>query len=91
MYNSFEFLHNVSVTRIFKKHICLLLDRLQMFPISIGDVILDDLVVGEEEIIEALVTVSNVPCNDSSLLHDPDELGESLGDDGAGEHAGTAE
>ena len=38
-----------------------------------------------------LITVSNIPSNDSSLLDYSDELSESLGHDGAGEHAGTAQ
>ena len=38
-----------------------------------------------------LITISNIPSNDSSLLDHSDELSESLGHDGAGEHAGTAQ
>ena len=38
-----------------------------------------------------LITVSNIPSNHSSLLDYSDQLSESLGHNGAGEHAGTAE
>ena len=38
-----------------------------------------------------LITISNIPSNDASLLDHSDELSESLGHDGAGEHAGTAQ
>ena len=38
-----------------------------------------------------LIAVSNIPSNDSSLLGYPDQLSESLGHNGAREHAGTAE
>ena len=38
-----------------------------------------------------LITISNIPSNDSSLLDHSDELSERLGHDGAGEHAGTAQ
>ena len=38
-----------------------------------------------------LITVSNIPSNDSSLLDYSDQLSESLGHNGAREHASTAE
>ena len=38
-----------------------------------------------------LITVSNIPGNDSSLLDYSDELGEGLRHNGAGKHAGTAQ
>ena len=45
----------------------------------------------EEKEIPHLVSISNVPSNDPSLLDDPDELREGLRDDGAGEHPSAAQ
>ena len=46
-----------------------------------------------EEVMETchLVSISDIPGDDSSLLDDPDELREGLRHDGAREHSGTAQ
>merc|ERR1719433_744792 len=86
-----NFPHHVGISSVFEQHIFHLLNWLDLLPLAIFYELFVNLVVSFEEIIEPLITVSNIPSNDSSLLDYSDQLSESLGHDGAREHAGTTE
>ena len=86
-----KFPHNVGISSVFEQHVFHLLNWLDLLPLTIFYQLFVNLVVSFEEIIESLITVSNVPSYDSSLLDYPDELSEGLGHNGAGEHAGATE
>ena len=61
-----EPLHDVCVSCVLEQHVLLLLDRLNLLPVPVGDVLLDQLVVVQEEVVETGVAVGNVPGQDAT-------------------------
>merc|ERR1712238_57606 len=82
------FSHDMSITRIIKKHVFLLFDRHNLFPVSFGNMFLNDLVIGEEEIIKSFITIGNVPSQNSALFDHSHELLESLRYNRSWKHSG---
>ena len=54
-------LHDVGVAGVLEEHVLLLLGGLDEAPLALGHVLVDDLVVVQEERVEALVAVGDVP------------------------------
>ena len=73
-----EFLHDIGVAGVLKQHVVQLLDWLDLLPLALGDQLLVDLVVGEEEVVESLVAIGDVPGDSAARLHYTDQLGEGL-------------
>ena len=73
-----EFLHDVGVAGVLEQHVVQLLDGLDLLPLALGDELLVDLVVGQEEVVEPLVAIGDVPGNSAARLHHTDQLGEGL-------------
>ena len=70
--------HDISIASVVKEHVVELLHGLHLGPLALLDQLLVDLVVVDEEVIEAFVAVSNVPSNQTSRLDNSQQLGESL-------------
>ena len=73
-----QFSHDIGVASVVKEHVVKLLDGLHLGPLALLDQLLVDLVVVDEEVVEAFVAVSNVPSNQTSRLDNSQQLGESL-------------
>ena len=70
--------HDICVAGVVKEHVVELLHRLHLGPLALHDQLLVDLVVVDEEVVEAFVPVRNVPSNQTSRLHNSQQLGECL-------------
>ena len=73
-----QFSHDIGVASVVKEHVVELLHGLHLCPLALLDELLVDLVVVDEEVVEAFVAVSNVPSNQTSRLDNSQQLGESL-------------
>ena len=73
--------HDISIAGIVKEHVVKLLDGLHLDPLALLDQLLVDLVVVEEEVVEAFVAVSNVPRNQTPGLHNSQQLSKCLNDE----------
>ena len=73
--------HDISIAGIVKEHVVKLLDGLHLDPLALLDQLLVDLVVVEEEVVEAFVAVSNVPSNQTPGLHNSQQLSKCLNDE----------
>jgi len=73
-----QFSHDIGVASVVKEHVVELLHGLHLCPLALLDQLLVDLVVVDEEVVEAFVAVSNVPSNQTSRLDNSQQLGESL-------------
>ena len=73
--------HDISIAGIVKEHVVKLLDGLHLDPLALLDQLLVDLVVVEEEVVEAFVAVSDVPSNQTPGLHNSQQLSKCLNDE----------
>ena len=73
--------HDISIASGVKEHGVKLLDGLHLGPLALLDQLLVDLVVVEEEVVEAFVAVSNVPSNQTPGLHNSQQLSKCLNDE----------
>ena len=73
--------HDISIASVVKEHVVKLLDGLHLDPLALLDQLLVDLVVVEEEVVEAFVAVSNVPRNQTPGLHNSQQLSKCLNDE----------
>ena len=73
--------HDISIASVVKEHVVKLLDGLHLGPLALLDQLLVDLVVVEEEVVEAFVAVSNVPSNQTPGLHNSQQLRKCLNDE----------
>ena len=73
-----QFSHDIGVASVVKEHVVELLHGLHLCPLALLDELLVDLVVVDEEVVEAFVAIGNVPSNQTSRLDNPQQLGESL-------------
>ena len=58
-----QFSHDIGIASVVKEHVVELLHGLHLGPLALLDQLLVDLVVVDEEVVEAFVSVSNVPSN----------------------------
>ena len=80
----------VNFKKIVKKHLCLLFDRHNLFPISFGNMFLNDFVIGEEKIIKSFITIGNVPSQNSARFDHSHKLLEGLRYNRSGKHSSWA-
>ena len=73
-----QFSHDIGVASVVKEHVVELLHGLHLCPLALLDELLVDLVVVDEEVVEAFVAIGNVPSNQTSRLDNSQQLGESL-------------
>ena len=80
MYSSsvFTVSHDISVAGVVEEHVVELLHGLHLGPLALLDQLLVDLVVVDEEVVEAFVPVGNVPSNQTSGFHNSQQLSECL-------------
>ena len=67
--NILQLSHDISVAGVVEEHVVELLHGLHLLPLALCDQLLVDLVVVDEEVVEAFVAVGNVPSNQTSGLH----------------------
>ena len=76
-----QFSHDIGIASVVKEHVVELLHGLHLCPLALLDQLLVDLVVVEEEVVEAFVAVSNVPRNQTPGLHNSQQLSKCLNDE----------
>ena len=78
IFSTLQFSHDIGIASVVKEHVVELLDGLHLGPLALLDQLLVDRVVVGEEVVEPFVPVSNVPSNQTSRLHNSQQLSESL-------------